>query len=107
MQPSIVLLFEDCLAVSKVAHCIEKVFKGGGMLWYGYTIGLLIWDAIKHCRRSSKIKPTNISEWKAILENKIAKLLKFFNCKNYICIQYLLYGKEDEKTDWALLKRIL
>ena len=36
----------------------------------------VIRDTIKHCRRSSKIKPTNISEWKAILKNKIAKILK-------------------------------
>ena len=41
MQPSIVLRFEACLTVSKEAHCIEKVWKGDGMLWYGYTIGLL------------------------------------------------------------------
>ena len=40
-QPSIVLCFEACLTVSKVAHCIEKVCKGGGILRYGYTIGLL------------------------------------------------------------------
>jgi len=38
MQPSIVLRFEACLTVSKV---VEKVCKGGGMLWNGHTIGLL------------------------------------------------------------------
>jgi len=33
-------------------------------------------------RRSLKIKPTNISEWKAILEDKIMKILKIHshNC---------------------------
>ena len=30
-QPSIVLCVEACLAVSKVAHCIKKFCKGGGM----------------------------------------------------------------------------
>jgi len=41
MQPSIVLHVEACLAISEVVHCIEKVFKGGGMLWYGNIIGFL------------------------------------------------------------------
>ena len=34
VQPSIVLRVEACLAVSKVANCIEKACKSGGMLWY-------------------------------------------------------------------------
>ena len=29
------------LAARKVARCTEKVSKGSGMLWYGYTFGLL------------------------------------------------------------------
>jgi len=42
MQPSTVLGIKACLAARKVAHYIEKVCKGGGMLWYGYTFGLFI-----------------------------------------------------------------
>ena len=37
MQPRIVLGVKTHLAARKVVHCIEKVCKGGGMLWYGYT----------------------------------------------------------------------
>jgi len=29
---SINIWIEACLTVSKVAHCIEKVYKGGGIL---------------------------------------------------------------------------
>ena len=38
MQPNIVLGVKACLAARKAAHCAEKVCKGAGMIWYGFTI---------------------------------------------------------------------
>ena len=42
MQSSIVLCVKACLAARKAAHCAEKACNTTGMLWYGYTIRLIL-----------------------------------------------------------------
>ena len=53
----------------------------------------MIQDVIKTLQKTSKIKTTNISEWKSILKNEIVKILKIAQPRKLRTLKIYTYGK--------------